>query len=271
MTKGKGQPQAYGDESYWNERYSQDVGSFDWYQTYANMAPLINMYIPKSDNVLMVGCGNAVISEEMINDGYETITNIDISQVVIDAMKEKYKNMPQLRYQRMDVRQLNYKAKEFDSVIDKGMLDSLMCGPSASTNVASMIKEIYRVLKPGGVYMLITYGDPRVRVPHLKSDKVPWDIKLHAIPRPCSTKVHEPGTSRPITEPLPLGKDMTLGPTFNLEDPNLHFVYVCIKEGGVKFVAPPEVRHITSEDDSSRVVKKRLPEKRVPAKKPLKK
>ncbi|KAG0556973.1 hypothetical protein KC19_11G092000 [Ceratodon purpureus] len=181
MTKGKGQPQAYGDESYWNERYSQDVGSFDWYQTYANMAPLINMYIPKSDNVLMVGCGNAVISEEMINDGYETITNIDISQVVIDAMKEKYKNMPQLRYQRMDVRQLNYKAKEFDSVIDKGMLDSLMCGPSASTNVASMIKEIYRVLKPGGVYMLITYGDPRVRVPHLKSDKVPWDIKLHAI------------------------------------------------------------------------------------------
>lgn len=38
-----------------------------------------------------------VISEEMINDGYETITNIDISQVVIDAMKEKYKNMPQLR------------------------------------------------------------------------------------------------------------------------------------------------------------------------------
>lgn len=59
MTKGKGQPQAYGDESYWDNRYSQDVGSFDWYQRYAGLAPLINMYLPKTDNVLMVGCGNA--------------------------------------------------------------------------------------------------------------------------------------------------------------------------------------------------------------------
>jgi hypothetical protein len=132
MTKGKGQPQAYGDESYWDNRYSQDVGSFDWYQRYAGLAPLINMYLPKSSNVLMVGCGNAglcqsqlysnckylvqiytiwhvltgrcylvvvgtVISEEMVNDGHEAITNIDISQVVIDAMKEKYKYMPQLQ------------------------------------------------------------------------------------------------------------------------------------------------------------------------------
>lgn len=59
MTKGKGQPQAYGDESYWDNRYSQDVGSFDWYQRYAGLAPLINMYLPKTENVLMVGCGNA--------------------------------------------------------------------------------------------------------------------------------------------------------------------------------------------------------------------
>ena len=59
MTKGKGQPQAYGDESYWDNRYSQDVGSFDWYQRYAGLAPLINMYLPKEGKLLMVGCGNA--------------------------------------------------------------------------------------------------------------------------------------------------------------------------------------------------------------------
>lgn len=39
----------------------------------------------------------AVISEDMVNDGYETIVNVDISQVVIDAMIEKYKDMPQLQ------------------------------------------------------------------------------------------------------------------------------------------------------------------------------
>jgi len=33
----------------------------------------------------------------MVNDGYQTIMNIDISQIVIDAMIEKYKEMPQLQ------------------------------------------------------------------------------------------------------------------------------------------------------------------------------
>jgi len=33
----------------------------------------------------------------MVNDGYQAIMNIDISQVVIDAMIEKYKEMPQLQ------------------------------------------------------------------------------------------------------------------------------------------------------------------------------
>ncbi|XP_024403390.1 uncharacterized protein [Physcomitrium patens] len=231
MTKEKGQPQAYGDESYWDNRYSQDVGSFDWYQRYGGLAPLINMYMPKTNNLLMVGCGNAVISEDMVNDGYQTIMNIDISQVVIDAMIEKYKDMPQLQYQRMDVRSLGFKDGEFDSILDKGMFDSLMCGSSAPTSAASMIKEVRRVLKPGGVYMLITYGDPRVRIPHLKSEEAPWEIKLHVLPRPGSKRAHE-GTSRPITEPVSLGEDLTLGPTFKLEDPDLHYVYVCIKRGG---------------------------------------
>lgn len=233
MTKGKGVPQAYGDETYWDNRYLQDVGSFDWYQRYAGLAPLINMYCPRTGKVLMVGCGNAVISEDMVKDGYETILNVDISQVVIDAMTEKYKDTPQLQYQRMDVRSLSCAAGEFDTVLDKGMLDSLMCGASAPTSAAGMLKEVYRVLKPGGVYILITYGDPRVRVPHLKSEEVAaaWEIRLHVIPRPGSRRANE-GSSRLITQPMPLGEDMTLGPTFNLEDPDLHYVYVCIKDGG---------------------------------------
>ncbi len=57
--KGKGVPQAYENETYWDNRYLQDVGSFDWYQRYAGLAPLINMYLPKEGKVLMVGCGNA--------------------------------------------------------------------------------------------------------------------------------------------------------------------------------------------------------------------
>ena len=39
----------------------------------------------------------AVITEDMVHDGYQEICNIDISQVVIDAMAEKYKDMTQVQ------------------------------------------------------------------------------------------------------------------------------------------------------------------------------
>ncbi|KAH8943282.1 hypothetical protein BDL97_13G044000 [Sphagnum fallax] len=240
MTKGKDQPQAYGDETYWDNRYSQDAGTFDWYQRYAGLAPLINMYIPKQNKILMVGCGNAAISEDMVCDGYQDIVNIDISAVVIEAMREKYKDMPQLQYQRMDVRDMKaFKDGQFDTVLDKGMLDSLMCGASATYSASSMLQEVRRVLKPGGVYLLITYGDPRVRLPHLKAGNFLWEVVLHVIPRPGSRRTHE-STSRLLTDPVILNNDLMLGPLINTEDPDLHYVYVCIKEGGVLKAPKPK-------------------------------
>ncbi|KAJ6822659.1 protein Rf1, mitochondrial-like [Iris pallida] len=41
--------------------------------------------------------------------------------------------------------------------------------------------EVSRILKPGGTYMLITYGDPSVRVPHLNKTGCKWKIMLYVI------------------------------------------------------------------------------------------
>lgn len=38
-----------------------------------------------------------VMSEDMVKDGYEDITNIDISAVAIDMMRRKYEYIPQLK------------------------------------------------------------------------------------------------------------------------------------------------------------------------------
>lgn len=49
----------YGDALYWDARYIQEAGSFDWYQRYSALRPFVRRYIPTSSRVLMVGCGNA--------------------------------------------------------------------------------------------------------------------------------------------------------------------------------------------------------------------
>ncbi|KAK6930341.1 Methyltransferase type 11 [Dillenia turbinata] len=115
-----GSTHAYGEPSYWDKRYGQESGPFDWYQKYPALAPLLDLYLSRHYRILVVGCGNSALSLDMVDDGYEDIVNIDISSVVIDAMKRKYSDRPQLKYTQMDVRDMSpLEAGSFDSVIDK--------------------------------------------------------------------------------------------------------------------------------------------------------
>lgn len=224
----------YGDATYWDARYVQEaeMGHFDWYQRYSGLRPFIRMYIPSySSRVLVVGCGNALMSEDMVKDGYEDITNIDISSVAIEMMRRKYESIPQLKYMQMDVRDMSFFSDEsFDRVIDKGTLDSLMCGTDAPTSAAQMLGEVSRLLKAGGIYMLITYGDPNVRMLHLDQPVYNWRIILYIIPRPGFQKLaNNSSTSRSYLEPVPLTEKGLLPPDFVVEDPDSHFIYVCKK------------------------------------------
>ena len=74
-----------------------------------------------------VGAGNSRLSEEMFDEGYHNITNIDISSTVIKAMTEKYKDKgPSFKYLQMDARAMDFPDGSFDTVIDKATLDSVL-------------------------------------------------------------------------------------------------------------------------------------------------
>ncbi|XAR63483.1 Endothelin-converting enzyme 1 [Bertholletia excelsa] len=220
----------YGDALYWDARYLQEGGSFDWYQRYAALRPFVRKYIPTCSRILVVGCGNAVMSEDMVKDGYEDITNIDISSVAIDMMRKKYEHIPQLKYIQMDVRDMSFFPDEsFDGIIDKGTLDSLMCGTDAPISAAQMLGEVSRLLKPGGTYMLITYGDPTVRTPYLGRPAYSWKIELYIIPRPGFQRPAGSTSSKTYLDPVPTTENALLPADFVLEDPDSHFIYVCRK------------------------------------------
>ena len=81
----------YGDPKYWDKRYSDNEGTiFDWLEDYSSLKPLFEELIPhKRARMLVIGCGNAPMSEDMYDEGYELIHNIDISSVVIKQMRER--------------------------------------------------------------------------------------------------------------------------------------------------------------------------------------
>lgn len=166
-----------------------------------------------------------------MRDGYEDIMNIDISSVAIEMMRRKHESVPQLKYMQMDVRDMSFFQDEsFHAVIDKGTLDSLMCGSEAPSSASRMLGEVSRLLKPGGTYMLITYGDPNVRMVHLNKPAYNWKIVLYIIPRPGFERREGCSSSpRSYLEPVPTTDDGLLPEKFVLEDPDSHYIYVCKK------------------------------------------
>lgn len=143
--------------------------------------------------------------------GYTSITNIDVSRVCVDQMMERYKDKPTLQWQQMNVCSLDFPDESFDVVVDKGTMDSILCGEGSTANVSKMAGEISRVLKPNGVFVIISYGVPDNRLNYLeKEDAYSWNVSVHTVPKPTVSAAAVPSA----------------------EDVNgVHYIYVCSKGG----------------------------------------
>ncbi len=76
----------YGCPKYWDERYENAgiTASFDWLESYMSLKSLLVQFMNNKDiRILVLGCGNAEFSEDIYDDGYKNIVNVDISSVVI--------------------------------------------------------------------------------------------------------------------------------------------------------------------------------------------
>lgn len=81
----------------------------------------------------------------------------------------------------MDVRELSYDSETFDFIVDKSTIDAILCGECSFINVAKMLREVDRVLKVGGVYMVISYGQPENRIFHFERDFLNFDVTIYTI------------------------------------------------------------------------------------------
>ncbi|MCQ2820895.1 MAG: class I SAM-dependent methyltransferase [archaeon] len=140
----------------------------------------------KQDEILNIGCGNSRLSEEMYEDDYHKITNIDFSNKVISQMEDRLKSKcPDMKFKVMDVLEMKeFENGKFNTILDKATLDSVLCGDNSVPNAAKMMKEVFRILAPGGHYMVISYGDPLHREKYLNTEK--WEIKIDKIAKPSA-------------------------------------------------------------------------------------
>eukprot|EP00803_Ostreobium_quekettii_P000885 evm.model.scf_616EXC.3 EVM.evm.TU.scf_616EXC.3 scf_616EXC:17971-22414(+) len=170
----------YGSQEYWERRYQKEPCAFEWYQGYAGLKPLLNQYIAPDANILQIGVGTSSLQEAMVNDSYKRILNVDCSETVVEHMKERHRGLPSLVYKVLDCRDMScFASGTFDAIIDKGTLDAIVCGENSVADAKQMLLECSRTLRSDGVYMLITYGDPRSRLCHVDNAELGWDVIMY--------------------------------------------------------------------------------------------
>jgi len=180
---------SYGTKGYWESRYQKEPECFDWFKGYSELKHVLAKYVKPQDSILMIGCGNATLSEDMYNDSFQNITNIDFSEEVIRIMENRCKNLTKMKWMVMDVMDLQFSKSHFDIVIDKGTMDALLCDQesaweveeSLAINIDKMLSEINRVLTDNGVYIYITFGQPHFRKPLIQKEKYQWDLHVETI------------------------------------------------------------------------------------------
>ncbi|CAD0196413.1 unnamed protein product [Chrysodeixis includens] len=149
----------FSEKDYWNKFFKKRGNqAFEWYGEYLELCGQLHKYIKPRDVILMPGCGNSGLSADLYDVGYEHITNIDVSEVVIKQMNAINSHRTGMKFLVMDALNTTFPDDSFNVVLDKGTLDALMPDDSEETvkSIDKYFHEIKRVLKLGGRFVCIT-------------------------------------------------------------------------------------------------------------------
>nr|KAG5705790.1 hypothetical protein BaRGS_027449 [Batillaria attramentaria] len=121
----------------------------------------------------------------MYDVGYHSITNIDISDIVIRQMNERNsKTRGEMTFEKMDVTQMTYEDGSFAVAVDKGTLDALAVDQEEKTlaTVRAMFEEVSRVLRLGGRYIIVSLlQDQVLQVLTKHFAELAWPVRVHRI------------------------------------------------------------------------------------------
>ncbi|CAH0404585.1 unnamed protein product [Chilo suppressalis] len=149
----------FSDKDYWNKFFKKRGNkAFEWYGEYLELCSHLHKYIKLKDTILITGCGNSSLSADLYDVGYESITNIDVSEVVIRQMNSINAHRTNMKFICMDATNTAFGDDEFNVVLDKGTLDALMPDDNEETvaRIDKYFSEIKRVLKFGGRFVCIS-------------------------------------------------------------------------------------------------------------------
>ncbi len=140
----------------WN--WESPAGKLRW----ARRVKMLSRHLRPGMTVLEVGCGAGYFTRELARSGADIVA-IDVSPELLEIARANC-SAPNVRYEIQNAYELSYLDAGFDSVVGSSVLHHL--------ETEEALREIYRVLKPGGT---ICFTEPNMLNPQIAIQKnVPW-------------------------------------------------------------------------------------------------
>ena len=129
------------DAEWWNDRFREDgaTGHSDWLLSFEGYGDLLTRHVPCSARTLVPGCGNSPFSAKLHAAGYRRIVNTDISNYVVEVMRERHADPLKgpldvdckegycegMTWEVDDVTSMQFGTATFDAILDKSLLDCM--------------------------------------------------------------------------------------------------------------------------------------------------
>ena len=170
------------------------VGTFDWIFEFSRIqgffaSAYTGIADPSRSRVLVAGCGTSKLSAQLVADvGYGEVVSVDNDAGCIAHMAEVHRADPRLRWCVHDLVEphttvVTFPERDasFDLVVDKGTLDAVLVEGA----VHSMLAEVHRLLRVGGVYLVFSINSDRLLHPLLSMDALGFDVACHDVVDPA--------------------------------------------------------------------------------------
>lgn len=173
----------YSRQEYWEERYRKDCDDYEWFAgSYMDFLKHLTATkrLHSSEIYLHVGCGDSQLGRDLAPAGL--VVEVDYAESALERL------FTQIFEHRegivADARSCYLRSGiAFDMVIDKGISQASFLGtidavfsdgsspwsPAESTrnNVGLMVQQAHRMLAQSGMFIVMTFGQPHFRLPHM--------------------------------------------------------------------------------------------------------
>lgn len=181
----------YRDPAWWDDEYKKckKGDNYEWFSSDDRLMETIYRFLENRDmKIINIGCGISCIQNLIFDRGFHDITNIDISPTCINIMKEADKRG--MKWEVADIlKPFPYEPETFDLAIDKGTLDAIIVDKADQWEIEDDVykdsdfyfENVYRVLKKGGRFIQITFGQPHFRKRLFERPNLDWKVIVHTI------------------------------------------------------------------------------------------